>query len=83
MNPRGLVLEGYFKKIKEIPIEIERLKNIIRTNPKCRQVAKFRALLKKRDIGGFELPEEPDYRIKTWLKLQKDKKSTFKNYSVM
>ena len=43
--------------------EIQNLKKEIETNTGCREVVKYRALVKKRGLGGFEFPKEPDYSM--------------------
>ena len=51
----------YFTNKTEIESKIEKLKQEIATNVKCKEVDKYRMILKKRGSGGFELPKEPDY----------------------
>ena len=51
----------YFKNKTQLQSDIETQKREIQTNIGCRQVDKFRALLNKRGLGGFDLPTEPEY----------------------
>ena len=51
----------YFTNKTEMESKIEKLKQEIATNVKCKEVDKYRMILKKRGSGGFELPKEPDY----------------------
>jgi hypothetical protein len=51
----------YFKNKTQLQSDIETQKREIQTNSGCRQVDKFRALLNKRGLGGFDLPTEPEY----------------------
>lgn len=62
-KPQNADALDYFKNQSQVPSEIESLKREIKTNVGCKEVAKYRALLDKRGMSGYEFPKEPDYSL--------------------